>query len=62
MKLDVDKQLYDRLSNRAEKKGFDSAEEYSITILETVLDELEEDEDQASGDVQSRLEDLGYLE
>ncbi|PSP77576.1 hypothetical protein BRC88_13040 [Halobacteriales archaeon QS_4_69_225] len=60
MQLDIDKQLQQRLSERAEKMGFDSTEKYCVIILETVIDELEEED--AADDVQDRLEDLGYLE
>lgn len=66
MQLDIDDELYERLRKRAERQGFASAEEYSIIILETVLDELENIEDDndigSNNDVQSRLEDLGYLD
>jgi hypothetical protein len=60
MRLDIDKHLHQRLSERAEKMGFDSTEEYCVTILETVINELEEEN--TNDEVQSRLEDLGYLE
>jgi PHD/YefM family antitoxin component YafN of YafNO toxin-antitoxin module len=60
MELDVSDELYRQLSQRAEQKGFDSAEEYSIVIIQTVLEELEDSG--ASDEVESRLEDLGYLE
>lgn len=60
MDLDIDDHLYNRLSQRAETKGFDSAEEYSVFVLETVLEELEEQNHESS--VQDRLKDLGYLE
>jgi hypothetical protein len=60
MQLDIDKQLYDRLANRADKMGFDSTEKYCLTVLETVMNELEDDDTDA--EVQNRLEDLGYLE
>ena len=60
MQLDIDDQLYDSLSQRAQEKGFDSAEEYSIVILKTVIDEL--DSQASNEDVQTRLQDLGYLE
>ena len=60
MQLDIDKQLHQRLSERAKKVGFDSTEEYCVTILETVINELEEEN--ANDEVQNRLEDLGYLE
>lgn len=59
MQLDVDDQLYDSLSQRAREKGFDSAEEYSIVVLETVIDELESQNPEE--EVQNRLQDLGYL-
>ena len=60
MQLDIDEQLHQRLSERAEKMGFNSTEEYCMTILETVISELEEEN--ADDEVQNRLEDLGYLE
>jgi len=60
MQIQIDNELRERLSRRANKIGFDSTEEYVIIILETVVDELEETD--AEGDVESRLEDLGYLQ
>jgi len=60
MELDINKQLNAKLSNRADKMGFESTEEYCIMILETVINELEEEN--ADDEVQNRLEDLGYLE
>jgi len=58
MELDVDEELYARLEQRAERTGFESAEEYSVVVLETILEELEQERD---GVVEDRLEDLGYL-
>ena len=60
MQIQIDNELRERLSRRANKIGFDSTEKYAIIILETVVDELEETD--AEGDVESRLEDLGYLQ
>lgn len=60
MDLDIDDELYERLSRRADEKGFESPEDYSITIIKTVLDELEKTD--TDDQVQNRLEDLGYLE
>jgi hypothetical protein len=60
MQLDIDEQLQERLANRADKMGFDSTEEYCMTVLETVMNELENGDTDA--EVQNRLEDLGYLE
>jgi hypothetical protein len=58
MQLDVDDDLYRRLERRAEETGFESAEEYSLVVLRTVIDEVTEAEDD---EVRDRLEDLGYL-
>lgn len=60
MELDIDEALYERLARRAERQGFDSAEEYSAVILETVITELETE--QHDQEVDDRLRDLGYLE
>ena len=59
MNLELDEQLTDRLAQRAEANGFDSTNEYTMTLIRTVLDELDRVED--DGDVEERLEDLGYL-
>ena len=59
MKLELDDRLADRLEQRAEANGFDSTSEYTTTLLRTVLDELNRVED--DGNVEDRLEDLGYL-
>lgn len=58
MELDLDEAHRERLTARAERFGFESPEAYAQTIIETVLDELETEHDDA---VQDRLEDLGYL-
>lgn len=58
MELTIDEDLYERLSTRAKRNGFESTEMYAETILTIVLDELE---DQRTDEVQDRLEDLGYL-
>ena len=60
MKLDINEEFYDRLAQRADQKGFDSAEEYSTVVLETVIDEIEDDS--PSEEITTRLQDLGYLE
>lgn len=59
MQLNIDEELYEKLSRRGERKGFDSAEEYSVFVLQTIIEELEESG--ADDEVQDRLEDLGYL-
>jgi metal-responsive CopG/Arc/MetJ family transcriptional regulator len=57
--LELDDELADRLEQRAEANDFDSTSEYTTTLLRTVLNELDRVED--DGDVEERLEDLGYL-
>jgi len=59
MEVEIDDELGNRLSNRADQYGFSSTEEYINTILEAVVDELEDGNN--DGHVRDRLEDLGYL-
>jgi len=60
LSVSVNEDLYERLANRAERHGFDSPEDYSAAILQTVIDELEpETTDEAVSD---RLSDLGYID
>jgi len=64
MEIDLDEDLRDGLAERAEAKGFSSAEAYAETILTIVLEELEADgadDSERSDVVEDRLEDLGYL-
>lgn len=56
--IELDDEVYEQLKTRAERHKFDSPEEYVTVMVTTVLDELEEEEDD---DVRDRLEDLGYL-
>lgn len=58
VKFDLDEEDYEKLSRRANRNGFDSAEEYGSFIIKTVLGELETETDD---DVRGRLEDLGYM-
>jgi len=60
LSLEINDDLGGVLERRAEKNGFQSTEEYCCTILQTVVEELEEDAD-APNEVEERLEDLGYL-
>jgi len=57
--LDLEDDLYAALERRAENNGFESTEEYTCTVLRTVIEELEDDV--TSDDVEERLEDVGYL-
>jgi len=58
MELSIDRDLYERLEQRAEETGFQSAEDYSVLVLRTVVEELDNERED---DVEERLEDLGYL-
>lgn len=66
--VDVPEDVHARLAERAEEKGFDSAEAYIRDVLQQVVDKLdrenseeatysEEDEEK----VRDRLERLGYM-
>lgn len=58
MKIQLDRDTRERLARRAEQNEFDSTEKYIETILQVVVEELE---NQHTDTVQQRLEDLGYL-
>jgi len=57
--LELDDDLYAALDTRAKNNNFESTEEYCRTVLEIVIDELEQEP--TSNEVEDRLEDLGYL-
>ena len=61
LKLEIDAEQGQELEKRAEEHGFESIEEYSEIILQTVIDELESDDRETDEEVTERLEDLGYL-
>ena len=58
MEIDLDERYREQLRDRAERKEFDSPEAYATVIVESVLDELESENEE---NVRDRLEDLGYL-
>lgn len=58
MELDIGDDLHRKLARRAEVTGFDSVEDYSVFVLQTVVGELYDERDEA---IEGRLEDLGYL-
>lgn len=57
--VNVDDSVHEALSRRAEQNGFESTGTYCETVLELVVEELEEN--RRSKEVEERLEDLGYL-
>ncbi len=59
-KIRIDKALYDRLAEVAEKAGYASTEEFITHILEKEVAKFDEaDSDEA---LQERLRGLGYIE
>lgn len=59
LSIDIADERYEQLERRARTNGFESVEEYCTILITTVLDELEETNQDDS--VRTRLEDLGYL-
>lgn len=59
MSVEIDDEILKRLAERARANGFESTEAYTNTLLQTVLDELNQTEEDEQ--IEERLEDLGYL-
>lgn len=59
MSVDIDDRILEQLAERARANGFESTEEYTNTLLRTVLHEL--DRTNTDEAVEDRLEDLGYI-
>ena len=59
--IELDNNLYARLDERATNNGFESTEAYCQMVLQTVLEEIEDEGTAMDEDVEDRLEDLGYL-
>ena len=60
MQIDLDESTVAQLERRAVEHEFESVEEYTTILVETVLEELEGPE-QEEDTVEDRLKDLGYL-
>lgn len=59
LRVDVDDAVYETLERRADEHGFESTEAYCRTVIELLIEELEGGT--RDGEVEQRLEDLGYL-
>lgn len=59
-KLKLSETLYERLQKAAEAKGYSSAEEYALHVLEKAA--AETDESLSEEEVRNRLKGLGYLD
>jgi len=58
-KIKIDKDLYDRCLNHAEKEGYSSIEEFIQHVLEKEVSQKEEESD--SKKVEEKLKGLGYI-
>ena len=59
-KLKISDSLHERLQKVAEEKGYSSAVEYAMHLLETAAGAA--DNDASEKDVEERLRGLGYIE
>ena len=59
-KITIDKQLYQRLGEQAERAGYASTEEFIMHVLEREASGL--DEANAEAEVEKQLRGLGYIE
>ena len=59
-KIKIDKALYDRVCQCAEKAGYSSPDEFIIHVLQREVEAIENPEDDPR--VEERLRGLGYLE
>ncbi len=59
-KIKLEKGLYDRLKEVAEKAGYSSVDEFIVTILEKEAEKFAEAENDEQ--LQERLRGLGYIE
>lgn len=58
-KIKLEKDLYERVKNFANKSGYSSVEEFVTHVLEEAITSSEEAEDEEM--VKQRLKGLGYL-
>jgi hypothetical protein len=58
-KITINRALYDLLGRQADEKGYSSAEEYIIHLLETAV--ADAGPDATEEEVRERLKGLGYL-
>lgn len=68
--IDVPDEIYEKLTARAEEKGFDSCDDYVNSVLKQVVDKIERKKQQErktyskeeEEKVKNRLRGLGYLD
>ena len=59
-KIRISEALYERLKKAATEKGYSSAEEYAVHVLETAAGD--DDDALSEEQVRERLKGLGYVE
>jgi len=67
VKIEIDRQMHDRIKERLQTTGFTSVSDYVQYVLEEVLSSMEEDPQDKMSDedqekVKERLRALGYLD
>lgn len=61
VRIEVTEEQRERLQQRGERRGIDSAEEYLQTLVEQLLARMDESPQTVDEEVESKLESLGYL-
>jgi len=62
MEIEIEEDIYERLKQRAQQNEFDTTHEYINVVLAEFLSEIgSRNDDRQQGNLEERLEDLGYL-
>ncbi len=61
-KVKLDKVLYARANEAAQKAGYASVDEFVVNLIEKELARLSGDTDEVQGKLEERLRGLGYIE
>jgi NTP pyrophosphatase (non-canonical NTP hydrolase) len=60
--IEIEEKKYELLSERANRKGFESTEEYIDDILQQIIDKIRKEQEETSEKVKQKLKDLGYTD
>lgn len=61
-KIKLDKALYERASEAAQKAGYASVDEFVVNLIEKEIARLSGDSGEDQGKLEERLRGLGYIE
>lgn len=61
-KIRLDKALYERASEAAQKAGYASVDEFVVNLIEKEIARLSGDSGDDQGKLEERLRGLGYIE